>query len=147
MEVKGSRQEIRDLLDREAIRELVIRYCDRVWQNDVEGYIDLFTPDCEVTSSDNKLTAGARGREQLRAMIVAGMAYEPRPFLHNHLIDLTGPDTAKGTCYKEIRVKIEGERYVLAAEYHDVYVRAGDVWRFRSRNFITRSKIKITELL
>lgn len=139
-------QAIRDLLDREAIRDLAVRYCERVWQDDADGYVALFTPDGEIRPADTLLTTGAQGHDALRAMIVSGMIYRPRPFLHNHLVELTGPDSAEGTCYKEIRVTLDGERYLLTAEYHDHYVRFQGEWRFRSRDFITHAKTKILEL-
>ena len=33
---------------------------------------------------------------------------KPRPFIHNHVIDLQGADKAKGTCYVEVRLQRGG---------------------------------------
>ena len=34
---------VQGMLDREAIRDLPVRYCHCVWKNDVEGIVNLFT--------------------------------------------------------------------------------------------------------
>ncbi len=55
---KSIEQTITELADREAIRELPQRYCDCVWQGDVEGIVKLFADDGEFT------VATTRGHEQ-----------------------------------------------------------------------------------
>lgn len=34
---------VQEMLDREATRDLPVRYCHYVWKNDVEGIVNLFT--------------------------------------------------------------------------------------------------------
>ena len=36
---------MQDMIDREAIRNLPLQYCHCVWQQDLDGYVNLFTED------------------------------------------------------------------------------------------------------
>jgi len=42
---KSIDQIVTELADREAIRELPLRYCDCVWRGDMTGIVDLFAAD------------------------------------------------------------------------------------------------------
>ncbi len=44
---KSIEQIAMELADREAIRELPVKYCDCVWQGDTTGIVDLFAADGE----------------------------------------------------------------------------------------------------
>jgi len=46
---------LRDLTDKEAIRDLARRYAHCVWQKDVDGAIALFTDDAEMDTGDIEL--------------------------------------------------------------------------------------------
>ena len=59
---------VRELADREAIRELSARYCDCVWRKDLEGLLNLFTDDCAFIVEGTALQSVARGRPELRKM-------------------------------------------------------------------------------
>jgi ketosteroid isomerase-like protein len=43
--MKTTDELVRELADREAIRDLHIRYCDCISRNDLEGVVSLFTED------------------------------------------------------------------------------------------------------
>ena len=43
--MKSTEELVTELADREAIRELPVRYCDCVWQNTLDAMIDLFAKD------------------------------------------------------------------------------------------------------
>ncbi len=45
MEGKNLEAQMRETSDREAIRNLSLQYCHCVWQQDLEGYVNLFTVD------------------------------------------------------------------------------------------------------
>src|SRR5713101_1907917 len=93
---------VQELLDREAIRDLPVRYCHFVWQNDLEGIVNLFTADGSITTGDSKLLE-AQGRDNLLRAYKATLSdLTPRPFIHNHVITLHGPEQASGTCYQEV---------------------------------------------
>lgn len=123
-----------DLLDREAIRDLPLRYCDCVWRNDVEGIVDLFTEDGAfvVKSPDGEVSA--KGRSALLDFYRGGLDMQPRPYIHNHVIELDG-DRASGRCYLDLRSEKNNMEWLGAGYYNDEYRKVGGSWRFASRNF------------
>src|ERR1700687_3667773 len=132
---------LREVIDREAIRDLPLRYCHSVWQKDLDGYANLFTEDGEISSSDASLPR-AQGREGLRKMIGQGLdTSKPRPFIHNHVIELLGPDRAKGSCYVEVRLIRDGKKTLMSAWYNDEYAKVGGEWKFKSRQINVDSSV------
>lgn len=132
-------QEMQNVIDREAIRALPARYCHCVWQKDLDGYANLFTDDGSFSTDDPSLPH-AQGREGLRKMISNGLdTRKPRPFIHNHVVELLGPDRAKGTCYVEVRMLRDGKKWQLTGFYDDEYAKVGGEWKFKSRKITTDS--------
>ena len=112
---KGLETQVQEMLDREAIRDLPQRYCHYVWQQDVPAVVSLFTPDGEFDAGGAQPTA--KGTEALLAAYTQGLAsLDPRPFIHNHVIDLEG-DRATGTCYLELRATQDGQSVIAAGHY------------------------------
>ena len=121
-----------DLADREAIRELTSDYCQRVQRGDVEGVVELF---CEDGSIEMGETLN-RGHEQLRSSYREALAeMTPKPFIHNHVIELDGL-SARGICSVEIRLVQDGRAYDAAGHYHDDYRKLDGHWRFQRRVLI-----------
>jgi ketosteroid isomerase-like protein len=120
-------QRVRGLADREAIRELPLRYCDCVWRQDAAGIAALYTED---GSFDFGLETGSlEGSSAIRDFFVATFeTTQPLPFIHNHVFEVDG-DVASGRCSVEIRL---GEDTSMGV-YHDNYARVDGQWRFRSR--------------
>ncbi len=136
---------LQELLDREAIRTLPVRYCHCVWQKDVDSWADLFTSDGEISTTDPSIPA-AKGRDALRNMIAGGLeTSQPRPFIHNHVIELLGPDRAKGTCYVEVRLLRNGKKHYLAGWYDDEYAKVAGEWKFKSRRINIDSLTPLNE--
>ena len=124
---------VQELVDREAIRDLPQRYCHYVWKQDVPAVVSLFTQDGEFDAGRAQPTA--KGTEALREAYKQGLAaLDPRPFIHNHVIDLDG-DHATGTCYLELRATQDGQSVIAAGHYDDVYAKVDGEWKFRSRKF------------
>ena len=139
MAAKSTETLVQEVIDREAIRSLPLRYCHCVWQKDLDGYVNLFTED-GAFSTDNPNLPRAQGREGLRKMIGGGLdTTKPRPFIHNHVIELLGPDRAKGTCYVEVRLLRDGKKWLMTGWYDDDYVKVGGEWKFKSRQITTDS--------
>jgi hypothetical protein len=133
MAAKSSEAQIQEVIDREAIRTLPVRYCHCVWQKDLDGYVNLFSDDGSISTTDPGLPR-AEGRQGLRKMIADGLdTMKPRPFIHNHVVELLGPDRAKGTCYVEVRLVRDGKRQLMSGWYDDEYVKVGGEWKFKSR--------------
>lgn len=139
MAAKSIEARLQEVIDREEIRTLPVRYCDRVWQQDADGYAKLFTEDGWFATNDPKLPR-AEGRASLAKMIAEQAATaKPRPFIHNHVVELLGPDRAKGTCYVEVRLMREGKKWLLTGWYNDEYAKVGGEWKFKSRQITTDS--------
>src|SRR5713226_9993846 len=86
MAAKSTETLMQEVIDREAIRSLPLRYCHCVWQKDLDGYVNLFTEDGAMSTNDPSLPR-AQGREELRKMISDGLGVmKPRPFIHNHVV-------------------------------------------------------------
>jgi hypothetical protein len=136
---------LQEVIDREAIRSLPLRYCHCVWQKDLDGYVNLFTEDGTISTNDPTLPR-AQGRTELRRMIAEGLeTMQPRPFIHNHVIELLGPDRATGTCYVEVRLLRDGKRWLMTGWYNDEYAKVGEEWKFKSRQITIDSFAPVGE--
>ena len=125
-----------ELADREAIRELPQRYCDCVWRGDVEGLVNLFTEDGEFTILGRQRENKTMGRANLLKSYREGLAnLTPRPYIHNHVIDLKGQGQASGRCYVELRNASDKMAWLGTGFYNDEYVKVGDQWKFKVRRF------------
>ena len=129
-------QQVAELADREAIRDLPKRYCDCVWRDDIEGITNLFTEGgCFIAEMGGKVHT-FEGRERLHAMFTGGLGIQPRPYIHNHVIELTGKDTARGRCYLDLHSARNDMAFIGAGYYEDEYRRTDAGWRFERRRFI-----------
>jgi hypothetical protein len=131
---KTTEQIVTELADREAIRELPQRYCDCVWRGDVDGLVGLFADDGVFTIINNGKEITNKGAAALQKTYKAGLAtLTPRPYIHNHVIDLKGNGHASGRCYVELRDASNNLSWLGTGYYHDEYVKVGDSWKFQSR--------------
>jgi ketosteroid isomerase-like protein len=125
---------VREMADREAIRDLPLKYCHYVWKKDVPAIVNLFTEDGEFDAGGAQ--PPAKGRAALLKAYQQGLAeLDPHPFIHNHVFELQGPERARGNCYLELRATREGKSISAAGHYDDEYAKVGDEWKFRSRKF------------
>ena len=130
-------QLLADLLDREAIRDLPARYCHYVWTNDVEGMLALFTEDGLLsTASDADVgVREIRGAAALREFYIGLDRMKPRPYIHNHVVELLAEDRARGTCYVELRLATRKMGPLGAGYYDDDYVKEDGRWKFAARRY------------
>ena len=143
-ELSRLERELQALLDREAIRELPVLYCHYVWKNDVEGIVGLFSAEGVFDAPGlGRVTGHARLREAY-ARALQGLA--PKPFIHNHVVTLEGPDRATGACYVELRALNQPEAGTIAGFYDDLYVRENGRWRFGERKATLLSEALTEEL-
>jgi hypothetical protein len=129
-------QTVAELADREAIRELPQRYCDCVWRTDVEGLTSLFAADATFSfiSPDREITFTGRAEIFNHYKDSLG-AIAPRPYIHNHVVELKSKERASGRCYVELRDGKNSLNWLGTGFYHDEYVKVGDEWKFQSRRF------------
>jgi hypothetical protein len=132
-------QQLANLLDREAIRELPRLYCHYVRTRALHPMLELFADDggFEMPSpgTPGSMAGGVwTGREALAAVFQAGFVRsDPYPFVHNHIVTLLGPDTASGFVYAEVRMGSQNMRAALVVVYEDAYVKERGRWKFRFR--------------
>lgn len=134
---KSIDQIVTELADREAIRDLPQRYCDCVWRGDVPAMVDLFAENgsFSITQRDNSETV-TNGRAALLKMYQEALAsVTPRPYIHNHVVELSGGGHATGRCYVELRDAGNDMNWIGTGFYNDDYVKVGDQWKFQSRRF------------
>jgi ketosteroid isomerase-like protein len=131
----GDDQRLRALLDREAIRELAIRYASGVWRKDVAAVAGLFAADGVMDTGTGE---PMRGPEAIRAGYERTFASDDfYPFIHNHVIELD-VDNARGWCDLELRAVMNGRRMEGFGSYEDRYVRTPAGWKFASRTLVMR---------
>ncbi|HJO24648.1 MAG: nuclear transport factor 2 family protein [Myxococcota bacterium] len=126
----SSEMGVRELADREAIRDLARRYAHHMWRKEVAETTELFTEDGEMDTGDAPVL---RGRTAiLEAYQGALEDSQFHPFVHNHIVELRG-DEATGTCYLDLRATMEGRSMIGSGYYDDRYTRVDGAWKFRSR--------------
>ncbi|MGC3994668.1 MAG: nuclear transport factor 2 family protein [Propionicimonas sp.] len=124
---------VRRLEDRQAIIDVVVRYCVTVDARDWDGFATCFAP--TVRRDDGELT-----RDEFVA-VVAGALPGFRRTQHvssNHVVTVDPEDPDRATCDSDMYAQHElaassaGTWYLLRARYHNGMVRTPDGWRIAS---------------
>jgi len=128
-------RKVDELLAREAIRDLPVRYCDCVWRDDGAGIAALFADNGSFVAvmGDRRITLV--GRAALADFFATALDMRPRPYIHNHVVELAGEGFASGRCYLDLRSGRHDMGWIGAGWYDDQYVRTLDGWKFQSRVF------------
>jgi uncharacterized protein (TIGR02246 family) len=131
--MKTTDELVRDLADREAIRDLPVRYCDCLQRKDVDGLLGLFTDDATFVIKGVEVEAVSRGRAEIRRTHEKAVAEtNPRLFVHTQIVNLLGVDRATGRCSVEVRnVRLTME-WLGLGYFEDEYAKVGDQWKFTS---------------
>ena len=131
---KPADQLLREMADREAIRDLPIRYSDCLCRSDIDGVVRLFTKDGTFTAKNEEQEVVSRGTADLKKMYKNMFKnLYPRPFAHTHLVELQGADRATGRCYVEMRSAKINLEWIGTGYYEDEYAKVGGEWKFASR--------------
>jgi len=133
---------LRELTDREAIRDLARRYAHYVWQKKIAAAVDLFSEDGEMDTGEAPPLRGRAALLEAYQRMLGDARFQP--FVHNHVIDLNG-DTASGTCYVDLRATQEGRSMIGSGVYHDRYVRTAEGWKIQSRGLVLRFLVPLDE--
>lgn len=132
----GLEAAVRDLIDREAIRDLASRYVDRVWHKDIDGVVGLFAEDARFDTEEYPPVSGRAALRDVFKIIFDTQDLEP--WVHNHVVDLDG-DTATGRCFLDLRMIRDSKRLFATGFYDDTYVKVDGAWRFAHRKVTMRS--------
>jgi hypothetical protein len=126
---------IQMLEDRGEIQNLVARYGFLIDDREMEGVAECFTLDGGFSSREGKL--GAHGRQAVVDQFhdrwsVLGPSNH---IVHQHVIDLdpADPDRATGIVSSHAELIRNGEVWITALRYDDVYRREEGRWRFADR--------------
>jgi ketosteroid isomerase-like protein len=134
--MKTTDELVRELADREAIRDLPIRYCHCIGRKDIQGLVSLFTDDGTFVVKGLEVEAVSRGRSELMKVYQKAIGeLEPRLYVHNHLVELRGANRATGRCNVEVRSAKLGMQSAGAGCYEDEYEKVGEEWKFASRRY------------
>lgn len=130
---KTTEQKLREIADREEIRELVSRYALGIARAAPVG--DLFTEDgIFIQRVPGQEPQEFRGRAALGPMYAeVAKTVGPLPMIHNHIIDVQG-DEATGQSSIEIRMTADGRSMIASGYYDDRYRRVDGRWRFAKRD-------------
>ena len=135
--------------DRLQIYELMDRYGVVHDFGTPEEYAALFTPDAEIAVGAG--TASIKGRDALVAMAARDhqrfgggttadgkAALVMRHVVSNRMVELTGKDAARGSCYVTTLIKTpdNGLSVLSIGRYQDEYIRRGGVWRIAKRRIL-----------
>lgn len=127
--------------DRDTIRELTARYCERAVRGDVEGVVALFTEDGIMEAGDTAEQGRARLLELYRDSFAE---LRPIPCVHNHVVELQG-DEATGSCTVELRMVENGEAVTAAGWYEDRFRRVEGVWKFSHRKLFFHHRVPLSK--
>jgi ketosteroid isomerase-like protein len=140
-ERKSPEDRLRELEDREQIRELCATYCFLVDDGRNDELIDrCFAEDavCDFRTVDGSTAPlVSKGREEVRAFFkqaVPALLRDMSHTVHNHRIAIDG-ENASGECYFELTAldAAKGEPVVGGGRYLDRYRRVDGAWRFAER--------------
>jgi uncharacterized protein (TIGR02246 family) len=139
--------ELRQLLDRAEIEELVVRYVTALDGLDAEAYANVFTEDAvyDVTGTEY------HGREAIRKIVTDLQESRDRDraegresaalyhVMSNSSIELIDEDEARHTSYAQtVRAAAGGEFIVgFMGRYEDVIVKRDGRWQISSRKLIS----------
>jgi uncharacterized protein (TIGR02246 family) len=133
--MKTTDELVRELVDREAIRDLSVRYCDCLRRKDLAGLLALFTDEATFVIKGTEVEAVSHGRAEIRRMHEKAVAQtNPRLFVHTQIVDLLGVDRATGRCSVEVRNVVITMEWLGLGYFEDEYEKVGDQWKFTSRH-------------
>jgi len=122
------------LADKDAIRELLARYCFLLDGFRLGEFASLFTADGEWISRNGQAT----GPEAIERLL-RGLVPEPAPgrrrkhFTANIVIELAGDSATVISNFLVVRDGETGPAIAVAGTYDDIVVRTADGWKFKSR--------------
>jgi len=134
-------QRLRALEDEREIRDLIIRYAQRLDARDHAGYAGLFA----VEGRWSGRMGDATGPDAIEAMLVENFGPTPENFINtqnfhlmsNILIEVDGDTaTAESRLIYFARTAEATPGPMLAGRYYDELVREGGKWRFAYRRVV-----------
>lgn len=132
---KSLEQQVQELQDREAIRQLPITYVQYIRARNYDGLASIFARNGGFHSvrADGEKT-GAVGTKAIRDYYEKSVPLsDPWAFVHNQSVELLGNGKARGKVMSEIRRGTDKMKQMGIAVYEDSYVKEDGVWKFQDR--------------
>jgi len=131
--------DLEELIARESIRDLVARYNGNGDSGRLDQLLELFAEDAVMQVEDGDPHVGRAGIRRFFDSPVTGFKDVSGPVLvrHSvttHVIDVTGPDTAKGRAYYTVFLADGPDHW---GRYVDEYKRVEGTWQFAKRKVST----------
>ena len=122
---------VRELVDRQAITDLIYSYCERFDRNDPDGVAALFTPDAIIDYNPD--TPDIRGSDIAETIAVGlrDIFAATSHHVSNIMITFEGPDAASSLCYVDAwhRYRNGAPDGFLWGRYLHRYRRTDEGWR------------------
>jgi ketosteroid isomerase-like protein len=140
---------IQRLEDAENIRTLKSRYHTYVNDTDFDKIGSLFAADASLRLGYLMPDKNAIiGREKIQVafsgMKTSTSQSQLKQFLHSHIVELTGPDTAIGTGMLYACYGVHADAYVVAGKYAEEYVRVEGAWLFKTMDLALYFTVPLT---
>jgi uncharacterized protein (TIGR02246 family) len=133
--MKTLEETVREIADREAIRDLQVQYSDCLSRKDLEGLLVLFADDAVFVMEGIEVNFASRGIAAIRRMHEKAFAETtPRHFVHNQIVNLIGTNRARGQCSVEVRNLRVTMEWLGIGYFEDEYVKPSDQWKFAARH-------------
>jgi hypothetical protein len=124
---------VRQLLDRAAIQDVILRYARGVDRRDLDLVASCFIPGAAYEGALARGTVG----DALAALRDRMTRYDATMhFIGNQLIDITGDAASSETyavAYHRLTENGEAKLFSVGVRYCDELIRDGDQWRIRRR--------------
>ena len=124
--------QVRELLDREHIRDLVHRYCWAVDRGTLEEVMALFHNECNLALVPGKRYLGREATYKWYNVYMQNRMEVLRHLIHNQVITVNG-DTATSKSYFDAVGDLKGESITVAGFYEDTLLRVNEEWRFTEK--------------
>ena len=128
----NNESQLRELLDREHIRDLVHRYCWAVDRGKLEEVMALFHTECNLTLVPGKRYLGREATYKWYDVYMQNRMEVLRHLIHNQVITVNG-DTATSKSYFDAVGDLKGESITVAGFYEDTLLRVNEEWKFTEK--------------
>jgi ketosteroid isomerase-like protein len=123
---------LKELVDKEQIRDLVHRYCWAVDKGTLSDVMALFHDPSTLILAPGKKYEGKAAVERWYDVYMANRMEVLRHLIHNQVIVLNG-DTAASKSYFDAVGDLKGESIVVAGYYEDTLLRVQGEWKFTEK--------------
>lgn len=142
--MRGLDQQIQELVDREAIKEVLARYAITVDSGDAKGFAALFAPDAVWEWPQVDLRYEGQAALHDLAAAIADNLPGGQHVMSNHVISVDG-DSATAVCELTCFISRPQKIYtVLQGFYRDRLVKIDERWLIRRRTVDVRNPELIT---